>query len=82
MVLTNFYTRLRNTRFGRGRRFRRQAGPDQPEVRGGQEAPSRVEEVCPTRKHFIHPTVAYSVKGELALPITEKSFYWRYHDIR
>ena len=25
---------------------------------------SEPEDVCPTRKHFIHPTVAFSVKGK------------------
>lgn len=86
----NNFLRLRNTRFGRGRRHRRQSETvfqpqpeqdqqtrllqqdqqhqliqqsqqDRPSLQGHQD---QSEDICPTRKHFIHPTVAFSVKGK------------------
>ncbi len=99
---------MRNTRFGRGRRHRRQSETvfqpqpeqdqqtrllqqdqqhqliqqsqqdrsglqghqDQSGLQGQQDRSGlqgqqdQSEDICPTRKHFIHPTVAFSVKGK------------------
>ncbi len=72
---------MRNTRFGRGRRHRRQSEtvfqpqPEQDQqtqlIQQSQQGQSGLqghqdqsEDICPTRKHFIHPTVAFSVKGK------------------